>query len=130
MLEVDARRMHFCARRNIDALLADVPPPAAGLFVLTDASADTASLPVLRFSRFASATELLGSRVDCESVMLGGYAVGAATTSFDIFTLPHLLKPFCSRAGSVNRPLLAGTRGEQRSHRRREDAWCQARGSR
>ncbi len=48
MLEVDVRRMHFRARRNIDALLADVPPPAAGLFLLTDASVDIGAVPGLQ----------------------------------------------------------------------------------
>ena len=93
MLEVDVRRMHSRVLRNIDALLVDVPSPSPELFVLTDASVDTASLPVLRSSRFASVTEWLGSRVDWESVVLGGFAVGAVTASFVIFTMPRLRAP-------------------------------------
>ncbi len=93
MLEFDARRMHSRVLRNIDALLVDVPSPSPELFVLTDASVDTASLPVLRSSRFASVTEWLGSRVDWESVVLGGFAVGAVTASFVIFTMPRLRAP-------------------------------------
>ena len=90
MLEFDARRMHSRVLRNIDALLGDVPPPSAELFVLTDASVDTASLPVLRSSRFSSVTEWLGNHIDWETVVLGGFAVGAVASSFVIFTLPRL----------------------------------------
>ncbi len=89
----DARRMHSRVLRNIDALLADVPPPPAELFVLTDASIDTASLPVLRSSRFSSVTEWLGNRVDWETVVLGGFALFAVASSFVIFTLPRLRAP-------------------------------------
>ncbi len=48
MLEVDVRRMHSRVLRNIDARLADAPPPSAVLFVLTDVSVDIGAVPGLQ----------------------------------------------------------------------------------